>query len=111
MRSSSRRCIATGWRGSSSLGTWDRLPDGSLFLQERETDWVDGDASDAPLLVTPDGERIERRFVHRGYTATEWVAMLGEAGFAEVECFSDWAGEKPPAPDRRLIVRARAGMG
>jgi hypothetical protein len=32
--------------------------------------------------------------------------MLGEAGFADVDCFSDWAGE-PPAPDRRLIIRAR----
>jgi ubiquinone/menaquinone biosynthesis C-methylase UbiE len=87
--------------------TWDRLPDGSLFLQEREVDWVTGTVSTVHLVVTPEGERIERRFVHRGYTATEWVAMLGEAGFAEIECFSDWAGDAPPTPDRRLIVRAR----
>jgi ubiquinone/menaquinone biosynthesis C-methylase UbiE len=60
--------------------TWDPLPDGSLFLQERDVDWVEGTTSTLHLIVTPDGERIERRFVHRGYTATEWVAMLGEAG-------------------------------
>jgi ubiquinone/menaquinone biosynthesis C-methylase UbiE len=86
--------------------TWDPLPDGSLFLQERDVDWVEGTTSTLHLIVTPDGERIERRFVHRGYTATEWVAMLGEAGFADVDCFSDWVGE-PPSPDRRLIIRAR----
>jgi ubiquinone/menaquinone biosynthesis C-methylase UbiE len=86
--------------------TWDRLPDGSLFLQEREVDWVAGTVSTLHLVVTRDGERIERSFVHRGYTATEWVTMLDEAGFVEIECFSDWA-ESPPEPDRRLILRAR----
>jgi ubiquinone/menaquinone biosynthesis C-methylase UbiE len=86
--------------------TWDPLPDGSLFLQEREVDWVEGTTSTLHLVVTPDGERIERRFVHRGYTATDWVAMLGEAGFDDIDCFSDWEGEAP-MPDRRLIIRAR----
>jgi hypothetical protein len=59
------------------------------------------------LIVPPTGERIERRFVHRVYTATEWVAMLREAGFEQVDCFSDWRGENAPSPDRRLILRAR----
>jgi ubiquinone/menaquinone biosynthesis C-methylase UbiE len=86
--------------------SWDRLPDGSLFLQERQADWAAGTLSTLHLIVTPEGERIERRFVHRPYTASEWVAMLGEAGFEEIGCFSDW-GESPPQPDRRLIVRAR----
>jgi ubiquinone/menaquinone biosynthesis C-methylase UbiE len=86
---------------------WDRLPDGSLFLQEREADWVGETVSTLHLIVTPEGERIERRFVHRPYTATEWVEMLGEAGFAEIDCFSDWEGASPPSPDKRLIVRAR----
>jgi ubiquinone/menaquinone biosynthesis C-methylase UbiE len=90
--------------------TWDWLPDGSAFLQERETDWVAGTVTNRHIVVTPDGERIERRFLHRGYTATEWVAMLREAGFAEVECFSDWAGTKPPTPDARLLLRACRGL-
>ena len=87
--------------------TWDWLPDGSLFAQEREADWVAGTVSNRHVVVTQDGERIERRFLHRLYTVTEWVDMLREAGFAEVECFSDWAGEKPSTPDQRLIMRAR----
>jgi ubiquinone/menaquinone biosynthesis C-methylase UbiE len=90
--------------------TWDRLPDGSLFLQEREPDWVSETVSSLFLVVTPDGERIERRFVHRSYTATEWDEMLRAAGFAEVDCFSDWEGAAPPTPERRLIVRARKDM-
>jgi SAM-dependent methyltransferase len=90
--------------------TWDWLPDGSVFVQERDADWVAGTASTRHLVVTPEGERVERSFVHRLYTVTEWVALLGDAGFGEVECFSDWAGEQPPTPDRRLIVRARRGL-
>ena len=86
---------------------WERLPDGSLFLQEREADWRAGTVSTLHLVVTPGGERVERRFVHRPYSATEWVAMLGEAGLVEVECFSDWAGESAANPDERLVVRAR----
>ena len=90
--------------------TWDRLPDGSLFLQERESDWAAGTVSNRHIVVTPEGERIARHYLHRGYTVTEWVEMLREAGFDEIECFSDWAGEKPPTPDQRLIVRARRGL-
>jgi ubiquinone/menaquinone biosynthesis C-methylase UbiE len=86
--------------------TWDRLPDGSLYLQEHEPDWVAATVAIVHLVVTPEGERIERRFVHRAYTATEWAEMLEEAGFAEIGCFSDW-NESPPSPERRLIVRAR----
>ena len=90
--------------------TWDRLPDGSLFLQEHEPDWATETVETQFLIITPGGEWIERRFVHRPYTATEWVEMLGEAGFVEIGCFSDWAGESPPTPDRRLIVRARRAV-
>jgi ubiquinone/menaquinone biosynthesis C-methylase UbiE len=90
---------------------WDRLPDGSLFLQEREPDWVAGTCSTLHMIVTPDGERVERRFVHRPYSVTEWVGMLDEAGFREIGCFSDWLGESPPTPDQRLIVRARRSAG
>ena len=87
--------------------TWDWLPDGSLFVHERTVDWISGEVSNRHIAVAPDGGRIERSFVHRLYTATEWVAMLREAGFAQIECFSDWAGTAPPTPEARLIVRAR----
>lgn len=87
--------------------TWDRLPDGSLFLREHEPDWTTGEFTTLHLIVTAHGERIERRFVHRAYTVTEWLAILADAGFAKVECFADWEGEAAPAPDKRLILRAR----
>jgi ubiquinone/menaquinone biosynthesis C-methylase UbiE len=87
--------------------TWDWLPDGSLFVHERTVDWVAGEAPTRHIIVASDGGRIERAFVHRLYTATEWVAMLSEAGFATIDCFSDWAGTAPPTPDARLIVRAQ----
>jgi len=87
--------------------TWDRLPDDSLFLQEREPDWAAGTVSALHLIVTAEGERIERRFVHRVYTVTEWLAMLREAGFMEVESFSDWEGETGATPAERLILRSR----
>jgi ubiquinone/menaquinone biosynthesis C-methylase UbiE len=90
-----------------SARMWNRLPGGSLFLQEHEVDWVTGASSVLHLVVTPGGEQIERRFVHRLYTVTEWVDMLRRAGFEEIDCFSDWTGENPPSPDRRLILRAR----
>jgi len=87
--------------------TWDLLPDDALFLQEREPDWIAGTISTWFLIVTPEGERIERRFVFRAYSATEWVAMLREAGFEEIGSFADWGGKTPPSPDRRLILRVR----
>ena len=90
-----------------STRTWDRLPNDALFLEEHEPDWSAGTVSTLHLVITPDGQRIERRFVHRAYTVTEWLAMLREAGFAEVDCFGSWDGEAPPSPDTRLILRAR----
>ena len=90
--------------------TWDWLPDGSLFVHERTVDWVTGEVSTRHITVAPDGERVERGFVHRLYTATEWVAMLSEGGFATIDCFSDWAGTAPPTPEARLIMRARRAL-
>jgi ubiquinone/menaquinone biosynthesis C-methylase UbiE len=92
---------------SATAHTFNRLPDGSIFLHEHEVDWVEGTVSTLHTIVGPGGERIERRFVHRIYTAKEWVAMLREAGFEEIDAFGDW-GESPPGPEaKRLIVRAR----
>jgi len=93
---------ATGTR------VWDRLPDASLYLQEWAVDWTDGAMSTLHLVVTPEGERIERRFVHHVYTVKEWIAMLHEAGFGEVDAFAGWDDPAPPTPAAwRLILRAR----
>jgi ubiquinone/menaquinone biosynthesis C-methylase UbiE len=88
--------------------TWDRLPDGSLFLHEHENDWVTGTSSALHLVVTPAGERIERRYLFRFYSMKEWAEMMREAGFSTVEAFGGWDETKPATPeDWRLVLRAR----
>ena len=90
---------------------WSRLPDGALFLQEIETDWVAGTSSALHMVVTPEGERIERRYFHRVYSVKEWAEMLREAGFSDVQAFGGWDETTPATPDTwRLIVRARNGL-
>jgi ubiquinone/menaquinone biosynthesis C-methylase UbiE len=85
---------------------WERLPDDTLFLQQRTFDAVAGTVASEQLLVTAEGKRTTRRFVHRIYTASEWAAMLHEAGFELVECFAGWTNN-PVSPDERLVIRAR----
>jgi SAM-dependent methyltransferase len=88
--------------------TWDRLPDGSLYLEERTPDWSSGTVSTYRVIITPDGDRIERPYVIHAYSATEWIAMLHDAGFAEVDAFGAWDGATPITPGVwRLILRAR----
>jgi len=88
--------------------TWDRLPDGSLYLEERAIDWGKGTIDTHRLIVSPSGERVERPYVLRIYSAKEWIEMLHEAGFGEAEAFGAWDGERPLTPDAwRAIIRAR----
>ncbi len=88
--------------------TWDPLPRGSLFLQEWSTDWATGELSALHLIVSPEGKRIERRFVHHVYSVMDWTAILREAGFDEVDAFGAWDTVTPSTPDAwRLILRAR----
>jgi ubiquinone/menaquinone biosynthesis C-methylase UbiE len=88
--------------------SWDRLPDGSLFLQEREPDWLAGTMAASHLIVTPDGERTERRFVHHVYSVKEWAEMLRAAAFADVQAFGAWDRTVPATPNAwRVILRAR----
>ena len=95
----------------SGLRTWDRLPDGSLFLQEIEPDWLAGSIATLHEIVTVEGERIERRFVHRVYSAREWAEMLREAGFSQVEAFGAWDATTSATPEAwRLILRARSSI-
>jgi ubiquinone/menaquinone biosynthesis C-methylase UbiE len=93
-------------RGGSR--TWDPLPDGTLFLQDRQPDWLAGTMTALHLIVTPNGDRTERRFVHHVYSVKEWAEMLGVAGFADVQAFGAWDAATPVTPDVwRLILRAR----
>jgi ubiquinone/menaquinone biosynthesis C-methylase UbiE len=95
-------------RSAVSPRTWDRLPDGSLYLEERTPDWAEGTIDTYRVIVTPTGERIERPYVLHVYSAKEWVEMIREAGFVDVAAFGAWDGVTPITPgDWRLILRAR----
>jgi SAM-dependent methyltransferase len=85
---------------------WDRLPDGSFFLQERLFDQVSGTVG-TTYRILGGGEPLERRFTHRVYTPTEWDAMLAEAGFGERRYHGGWDDE-PLSTDTRLIAVATA---
>lgn len=99
-----RDALARSW----ARRRWERLPDAALFLQEVEMDWVAGTMSALHLVVTPEGERIERPYVYHVYSAKEWAEMLAEAGFSEVDAFGSWDGASPPTPETgRLILGAR----
>ncbi len=85
---------------------WDPLPDGSTFVQERIFDQVAGTVATTYRILDGDAP-VERRFVHRAYTAGEWDTMLAEAGFSERRFLGGWHGE-PLTPDTRLIAVASA---
>lgn len=88
--------------------SWERLPDGSLYLESRTLDWAAGTMSNERLIVTPEGERLERPYTFRLYAATEWLEMLREAGFTDAEAFGAWDGVTPISPAApRLVLRAR----
>ena len=85
---------------------WDRHPDGGVILREREFDAAAGTVSNQQLYISPEGERVSRSFVVNVYTVSEWVAMVREAGFREVECYGGWEGA-PASVEARLVLRAR----
>ena len=87
---------------------WDRLPDGSLYLEERTPNWSNGTIDTYRVIISPEGERIERPYLLHVYSVKEWTEMLREAGFADIEAFGGWDGATPATPDAwRLILRAR----
>jgi ubiquinone/menaquinone biosynthesis C-methylase UbiE len=88
--------------------TWERLPDGSLYLEERTPDRAAGTIDTYRVIVSPTGERVERPYLLHVYSAKEWVEMLREAGFAKADAFDGWDGVTPVTPDAwRLVLRAR----
>jgi ubiquinone/menaquinone biosynthesis C-methylase UbiE len=88
--------------------TWERLPDGSLYLEERTIDWSTGTIDTYRVIIGPEGEQIERPYLLHIYAVKEWIEMLREAGFDDPEAFGAWDGATPFTPDSwRLILRAR----
>jgi SAM-dependent methyltransferase len=87
---------------------WQALGEGRLLLEQRTFDPVAGVAQTTQTLIDSAGERDSRTFSVRVYTATELVAMLERAGFAESKCYGDLDGG-PLSTDSRLVIVARRG--
>jgi SAM-dependent methyltransferase len=85
---------------------WHLMGEGRLLLEQRGFDPVAGIAQTTQTLIEPNGGRDSRTFSIRVYTATELLAMLERAGFAEARCHGDLQGG-PFATDTRLVVVAR----
>jgi ubiquinone/menaquinone biosynthesis C-methylase UbiE len=85
---------------------WQMLGEGRLLLEQRTFDPASGLAQTTQTLIEPGGDRDSRTFSLRVYTATELLAMLERAGFAESRCHGDLQGA-PFATDTRLVVVAR----
>jgi SAM-dependent methyltransferase len=82
---------------------WRLLGEGRLLLEQRTFDAAAGVAQTTQTVVGSDGDRESRTFSVRVYSATELVAMLTRAGFAEVRCYGDLGGS-PFGLDTRLVA-------
>jgi ubiquinone/menaquinone biosynthesis C-methylase UbiE len=85
---------------------WHMVGAGRLLLEQRTFDAASGVAQTTQTLIETSGERDSRSFSVRVYTATELVAMLTRAGFAEAKCYGDLDGG-PFGPRTRLVIVAR----
>jgi ubiquinone/menaquinone biosynthesis C-methylase UbiE len=84
---------------------WKLLGEGRLLLEQRTFDPAAGVAQVTQTLIGSSGERESRPFSIRVYTATELLAMLDRAGFAEAKCYGDFDGA-PFLTDTRLVIAA-----
>jgi SAM-dependent methyltransferase len=86
---------------------WSLLGEGRLLLEQRTFDPVAGVAQVTQTLVETSGERESRTFSVRVYTATELLAMLAAAGFAETRCHGDLDGGAFETGSRLVVVAIR----
>ena len=85
---------------------WRLLGAGRLLLEQRTFDPSAGVAQETQTIIEPTGERESRTWSARVYTATELLAMLERAGFAEARCLGDLDGA-PFETTTRLVIVAR----
>jgi ubiquinone/menaquinone biosynthesis C-methylase UbiE len=85
---------------------WRLLGEGRLVLEQRTFDAASGVSQVTETLIDSGGERESRPFSVRVYTATELLAMLQRAGFAEARCYGDLDGNAFGV-DTRLVIVAR----
>jgi SAM-dependent methyltransferase len=86
--------------------SWHLVGGGRLLLEQRTFDPASGIAQTTQTLIETSGERDSRTFSLRVYTATELMAMLARAGFAESRAYGDFDGN-PLTTESRLVIVAR----
>jgi len=96
-----RDLLVTGWREQE----WRLVGEGRLLLDQRTFDPASGVAQTTQTLVGSNGERESRTFSLRVYTATELLAMVARAGFADARCHGDLDGA-PFETGTRLAITA-----
>jgi ubiquinone/menaquinone biosynthesis C-methylase UbiE len=84
---------------------WRLLGEGRLLLEQRTFDAAAGVAQTTQTLIDGAGERDSRTCSVRVYSATELVAMLGRAGYADIRVHGDLEGV-PFGVDTRLVAVA-----
>jgi ubiquinone/menaquinone biosynthesis C-methylase UbiE len=84
---------------------WRAMGEGRLLLEQRTFDAAAGVAQTTQTLIDGTGARESRSFSIRAYTATELLAMLDAAGFAEARCYGDLDGN-PFTTATRLVIAA-----
>jgi len=86
---------------------WHATGEGRLLLEQRTFDPASGVAQTTQTVVYGSGERESRTFSVRVYTATELLAMLRRAGYAELRCAGDFDGGPFEGAATRLVIVAR----
>jgi hypothetical protein len=86
---------------------WQLLGEGRLLLEQRTFDPGSGVTQATQTLIDSGGARDSRTFSMRVYTATELLAMLERAGFADARCHGDLEGGPFGTGTRLVIVAAR----
>ena len=87
--------------------TWKLVGEGRLLLEQRTFDAAAGVAQTTQTLIEASGERDSRSYSIRVYSATELVAMLTAAGFAEARCFGDLDGGAFATATRLVVAATR----
>jgi hypothetical protein len=85
---------------------WHTLSDGTVMLEERAYDAPRGRFETCWTYVRG-GERRERRFSHRAYTAPELAAMASAAGLVVEGMWGGLDGSELEMGSRRIVMLAR----
>jgi hypothetical protein len=84
---------------------WRLVGEGRLLLEQRTFDAASGIVQTTQTLIDGAGDRDSRSYSIRVYSATELLAMLARAGFADARCYGDLEGA-PFTTGTRLVVAA-----